>query len=195
MKIVQVKCPSCGTPIRMKNKEAIFLCDNCGMMHTRNHGIERIDYEIVEFSSSVANERMYMPFWRLYCDFSIRSKNVEGGSFFRLSQWIKGDKNSGAFFVFIPAFDTSLENFKLLSIHLTLNPPHYRTTMNFGGVTRMPVLMTKEEARELADFVVVTIEAEKPGVLQYLDYSLSVKDERIIYLPFTKTSSGPVLAV
>ncbi|MBC7107513.1 MAG: hypothetical protein H5T41_01775 [Methanomassiliicoccales archaeon] len=195
MKIVQVKCPSCGTPIRMKNKESVFLCDNCGMMHTRNHGIERIDYEIAEFASGGAGERMYMPFWRLYCDFSIRSKNVEGGSFFRLAQWIKGDRDSGALFVFIPAFDISLEDFKILSTRLTLNPPHYRTTMNFGGVARIPVLLTKEEARELADFVVVTIEAEKPGVLQYLDYSLSVKDERIIYLPFVKTSSGPVLAI
>ncbi|MDH7508637.1 MAG: hypothetical protein QHH00_04470 [Methanomassiliicoccales archaeon] len=195
MKIVQIKCPSCGTPIRMKNKERIFLCDNCKMMHTRNHGIESIDYEIADFAPGTAGERMYMPFWRLYCDFSIRSKNVERGSFFRLSQWIKGDRDSGMLFVFIPAFDVSLEDFKILSTRLTLNPPHYHTTMNFGGVPRMPVLLTKEEAQELADFVVVTIEAEKPGVLQYLDYSLIVKDEKIIYLPFIKTPSGPVLAV
>jgi hypothetical protein len=50
--------------------------------------------------------------------------------------------------------------------------------------------VTKEEANKLANFVVITIEAEKPGVLQNLEYSLEIKDARIIYLPFNSTPGG-----
>jgi hypothetical protein len=36
------------------------------------------------------------------------------------------------------------------------------------------------------------MEAEKPGVLQDLDYNLTVRDARIVYLPFFTSASGLV---
>ena len=54
--------------------------------------------------------------------------------------------------------------------------------------------MKQAEALEMADFVVVTIEAEKPGVLQNLDYTLTVHDAKLIYLPFMSTQRGLVPA-
>ena len=58
----------------------------------------------------------------------------------------------------------------------------------------MPATMSRQDARELADFIVVTMEAEKPGVLQRLDYSLIVNGTKMVYLPFVISQSGLVPA-
>ncbi len=68
--------------------------------------------------------------------------------------------------------------------------PRYPTRLNFGNVRRLPGVMPKQEAAQLADFVVVTMEAEQPGVLQQLDYSLTVNDTKLVYLPFVLTPQG-----
>jgi hypothetical protein len=51
-------------------------------------------------------------------------------------------------------------------------------------------VISKQEAAELADFVVVTMEAEQPGVLQKLDYTLTVNDTKLVYLPFVRAAQG-----
>jgi len=191
MKVVQVKCPACNTPVQSKVKDRLFFCNQCGTMHVRDGGVNRVDFEIAEFSPSAPQaERVYVPFWRMYCSFVIRSKSVEGGYMFRLSSWLRGDGDSGSLFVYVPATDVDTAAFKHYSSMFTASPPRYATRLNFGAVRRLPASLTKEEAEEMADFVVVTMEAEKPGVLQRLDYSLKVDDSKVVYLPFVLTSSG-----
>ncbi|MGB2581001.1 MAG: hypothetical protein WBD03_00855 [Thermoplasmata archaeon] len=190
MRIVQVKCPSCNSPIYSKQRDQLFYCDKCNVLHTRNGGVEKLDFEIAEFSGSPSGERVFVPFWRLYCSFIIRSKSVEGGHVFRLMSWMKDEDGSGTLFIHIPAADFDPSTFKRLAIDYTVSSPKYRSRLDFGGVRRMPAMMSREEAVELADFVVVTMEAEKPGVLQRLDYSLTVNGSKVVYLPFVMGQSG-----
>lgn len=194
MRVVQVKCPRCGNPIQMKKVDRLFLCDKCGTMHVRNGGTEQLQYEIAEFGRGAQGDKVYMPFWRVYASFAVRSKKVEGGVVFRLSQWIKGNSDGGDIFIYVPAVELDVDSFKRLAVDMTVASPRYLTKLDFGGVERMPAAISKEEAVEMADFVVVTMEAEEPGVLQYLDYSLAVKDAKVVYLPFIRTPSGLVPA-
>jgi predicted RNA-binding Zn-ribbon protein involved in translation (DUF1610 family) len=195
MKVVQVKCPSCNTPIYSKQKDRLFYCDNCRTMHVRDGGVRKIDYEIAEFGNASEQGRTYVPFWRMYCNFAIRSKSVEGGYAFRLASWLKGADDSGSLFIYVPAGDFDAATFKQLAAGITMNRPKYKTRLDFSTVQRMPASMSREEAEELADFVVVTMEAEKPGVLQRLDYSLTINDSRIVYLPFIATQTGLMVAL
>lgn len=196
MRIVQVKCPSCNQAISMKEKDRLFYCDKCNVMHIRDGGeSERIDFEIADFSPKAQGEKLYMPFWRLYTTFIVRSKNVQGGTIFKLSQWLKGGSDSGNMFIYIPAAELDAGNFRRLSTMFTGAAPRYATRLNFGGVRRLPGTLPKQEAVQLADFVVVTMEAEQPGVLQQLDYSLTVNDTKLVYLPFVMTPQGPAPAL
>ena len=185
-----MKCPSCNTPIYSKERDQLFYCDKCNVLHSRDGGVERVDFEIAEFNRAMAGEKVYVPFWRLYCSFVIRSRSVEGGHVFRLMSWMKGDDGSGTLFIYIPAADFEPMTFKRLAIGYTSSSPKYSTRLDFGGIRRMPASMSKEEATELADFVVVTMEAEKPGVLQRLDYSLTVNGSKVVYLPFLAGGAG-----
>lgn len=190
MKIVQVRCPSCANPIQMKEVDRFLLCDKCGTMHVRDGGVQKLDYEIADFPPGVEGTKVYVPFWRLYVSFTIQSKEVKGGNLHRLGRWLKGDSDSGDMFVYVPAAEMDIGTFKRLAVDTTLSPPRYATRMDFGGVRRVPSVMGKDEAAEMADFVIVTMEAEEPGVLQRLNYTLEVKDARVVYLPFSKGPSG-----
>ncbi len=195
MKVVQIVCPSCNRAISMKEPDSLYHCDNCNVMHARDGGIERVDFEVAEFNPAAQGQRMYVPFWRLYCTFTIHSKRVEGGQVFRLASWLKGGSDSGTVFIYIPAAEFDVSTFRRLATGLTTNPPRYATRLNFGGVRRVPTTVSKEEAAQLADFVVVTMEAEKPGVLQALNYTLAVNDTKIVYLPFVLGPQGMAAAL
>jgi len=195
MKVVQVKCPSCNQAIYSKEKDQLFFCENCKTLHVRNGGIEKLDFEIADFSQNIQGEKIYVPFWRLYSSFVVRSKQVEGGQMFKLFSWLTGSGDSGNLFIYVPANDVDPGTFKRLSSQFTSSQPRYKTRLDFGGVKRAPAAVSKAEAAELADFVVVTMEAEQPGTLQYLDYSLTVNDSKIVYLPFVIGPSGMVSAL
>ncbi|MFA9388053.1 MAG: MipA/OmpV family protein, partial [Methyloceanibacter sp.] len=118
-----VKCPSCNSPIYSKQRDQLFYCDKCNVLHTRNGGVEKLDFEIAEFSGSPSGERVFVPFWRLYCSFIIRSKSVEGGHVFRLMSWTKDEDGSGTLFIHIPAADFDPSTFK-----------KFRKRVNFRGL-------------------------------------------------------------
>jgi len=195
MKVIPVKCPQCNSPIQSKVRDHLFFCAQCNTMHIRDGGIEKLDYEIGEFNQSVQGERLYMPFWRVYATLVVHSKDVEGGSLFKLTQWLKGASNTGSMFIYIPATELDNAGFKALSSRFTSSPPKYATRLNFGNVKRLPATVSKDEATHLADFVVVTMEAEQPGVLQRLNYTLTVNDTKLVYLPFVKGPQGMMPAL
>jgi hypothetical protein len=197
MKVIQVRCPHCNNPIMMKQKDLLFYCDSCKTMHVRDGGVSVVDYEIGDFGRGAPpGDRVYVPFWRLYCSFMINNVKIEGGGIFKLSNWIKGGKEtSGDIFIFVPASDFDPATFKRLAIMLTTMPPKYSSRVDFYNVPRLPATMSREEAVQMAHFVVITIEAEKPGILQDLDYSLNVNDARAVYLPFITSPQGLILGL
>ncbi len=197
MKVIQVKCPHCNNPIKMKQKDLLFYCDSCKTIHVRDGGINVIDYEIGDFGRNAPQgDRIYVPFWRLYCSFTIKNMKVEGGGLFKLSNWVKGGAGTGGdIFIFVPASDFDPATFKRLAIMLTTLPPRYNSRTDFNNVPRLPTTMSREEAAQMAHFVVITMEAEKPGTLQDLDYTLNVNDARAVYLPFLTSPQGLVLGI
>ena len=194
MQVIQVKCPKCGNPIYSKQKDIVFYCTNCNTMHIRNGGVQVLDIEIGDFNKNALQDRVYVPFWRMYSTVVINNVRSEGGGFHKLSNWLRGEGNSGNLFIWVPASEMEIDRFKGMAVDFTLNPPPYSTRMDFGMVPRLPTVVKQAEAMEMADFVVVTIEAEKPGVLQDLDYTLTVHDAKLVYLPFVSTQRGLIPA-
>ncbi|MDW5563635.1 MAG: hypothetical protein SA339_10450 [Methanomassiliicoccus sp.] len=196
MRIVQVKCPNCGQPIYQKTRDEMFLCQNCGTIHQRDaQGPHKVPFEVASPNPAAAGQRSYMPFWRLRCDFIIRSRKVEGGLLHKLATSFNGADNGGSLYIFVPAADLDTATFRRLAVMLTSSPPRYQARSDFAGIERIPTTMGQDEALEMADFVAVTLEAEKPGTLQYLDYELKVQEARLIYLPVIGTPDGPWLAL
>lgn len=196
MKVSQVKCPQCGQAIYQKEKDAMFHCASCGTIHYRDlHGVHRVPYEIAASPTNVAGQGYYMPFWRLRCYFNIRSQKVEGGFLHKLSNMVRGEGNGGLLYIFVPASDVDTATFRHWAVELTTSNPRYGVRQDFNGLQRLATTVFQEEAIEMADFVAVTLEAEKPGTLQYLDYDLKVEEAKLVYLPFAHGPKGLQLVV
>lgn len=190
MKVVQIKCPRCNQPIYSKVKDLAFYCPHCRTMHVRDGGTNIIDFDIADFAMNAPQDRVYMPFWRLFTTFSINRSQVAGGTFHKLGRLLKGTANGGNLFIYVPAWQTDVEEFRRWAMGMTESQPMYSLRMDFNNVERAPTAVSREEAMKMADFIIVTMEAEKPGTLQYLDYSLQVHDARLIYLPYVRGQGG-----
>jgi hypothetical protein len=190
MKVLQIKCPRCQQPIYSKTKDLTFYCPHCRTMHVRDGGVNIIDFDIAEFNVNAPPDRVYMPFWRLFSTVRINQSQVTGGTLHKLGRLLKGTVDGGNVFIYVPAWETEVQEFKRWSMGMTESQPIYSLRMDFNNVERVATAVSKEEAMRMADFVIVTMEAEKPGTLQYLNYSLQVHDARLIYLPFVKGPGG-----
>lgn len=191
MKVLQVKCPRCGKASHSKTKDPVILCDGCNSIHTMTPaGPAVLEYEIAEFGKKLEGKKVHVPFWRLFATVTIFSENVSGAWVQRLFEGgAGGAQRSGNMFIFVPAIDLSPELWKSWAQDYTTNPPDYRGLDRFEG-ERVPCTIDEDAARKLADFLVLTFEAEKPGVLQNINYSVEVQHTKLIYLPFYELQAG-----
>lgn len=187
--IVAVKCPSCGQAIEGRSGDRVFLCQ-CGVMHTRDdQGTRQLPYIIASPRSPnpPTQSLVYIPFWQLDSNVTIFHDRSEGGFLHKL---FGKDWRGGRMFIFVPAVDWDPQTYKHWASTLTGNPPGIRPASSFGPYARWPVTVEEGEAAQLADFMILTFEAEKPGVLQEISYEVKVLGSSLIYLPFEQSSGG-----
>jgi hypothetical protein len=184
-----VYCPKCGQPIEGKAADRVFYCQ-CGVLHTRDdEGIRQLAYEVAmpNVTGIPPSALVYVPFWRLDSQVTIHYERSEGGFFHKL---FGKDWKGGRLLIFVPAVDWQPDMYKQWSTALTSKPPNYQRAADFGPYERMPVSVEEGEAKQLADFLMLTFEAEKPGVLQDISYEVRVNHAALLYLPFDRSRGG-----
>ena len=193
LKLTRVECPSCGHPLVSKQREEdlLFVCD-CGTIHMRDPKPKEVEYQIARPRDARRPDNVYVPFWRVSAHVSILGSEVVGGYIHRLATLIEGGdgRYSGSLDIYIPATKLPAEEFRKWAVAFTNNPPRYAEHKDFGGISRMPCNISKSEAEKLADFVILTNEAEKPGTLQYIQYTMTVNNMSLVFLPFIRDSTA-----
>ncbi|NLI73941.1 MAG: hypothetical protein GX369_04125 [Euryarchaeota archaeon] len=197
MKIQQAKCPKCELTLCMESYDELLYCPTCRAIHTYNPPtIDQISYEIAGFPEDSPKEnRIYVPFWRILSEFHITSGDVDGGFFSKMGKELEDGGRNGSIYIYMPASQIDKDAFRYWTVNLTINNPSYEIMKDFDEVKRIPTIISQEDAIELTDFVVMILEAENPGILQHLEYSLTVNEAKMIYLPFITGSSGLHLVV
>ena len=192
-KIVPIVCPGCKNPMYGKDHDNVFLCPNCGTLHSRDGQVTVIEYEAGAFTKASDGEKIYLPFWRLGADFRINREKVEGGGLSKLANFISGtNTNAGRLDMFLPAYVVEPARFKDTAERMTLSTPKYTPEKLDPSVMREPCAVEAGMVDQMADFVFVTIEADKPGTLQQLDYDLMVTSRKLVYLPYYKKGNDLV---
>ena len=92
--------------------------------------------------------------------------------------------------IYIPAVGWEPGTFKHWASTMTSNPPQITPMKEFGKYERNPVTVDEAEAQQLADFLILTFEAEKPGVLQEISYEVKVFDMSLLYIPFDRSGGS-----
>lgn len=193
MKLTRVECPKCGQPLISKSREEdlLFVCD-CGTIHMRDPKPKEMVYEIAKPRDPNRPDNVYVPFWRVFAHVAIHGSEVVGGAVFSLTSLFQGQPRgyAGNVVIFVPATKLPVQEFRKWATTLTRNPPGYSAAKDFARIWRMPCNISEEEAKELADFIILTNEAERPGTLQNIHYTMTVNDMSLLFLPFIRDVQG-----
>ncbi|MBS1493540.1 MAG: hypothetical protein JST55_08515 [Bacteroidetes bacterium] len=181
-KLVAIKCKSCDSGLVVSLNDNITYCQSCGS------GWEIIDGELhpIEINFAAAamrgdGELVYKPFWLVTANINILERESSGGFFSNLFGGSK-EQTSGTIKFYIPAFTCELEKMKNLALAFTssnpvASPQKFNTRLvgfNYG----------KEDAKKLAEFLLITIEAEKSDTIKTFRYDMNFEKLEILGIPF-----------
>ncbi len=176
IKLEALKCPKCGSILKARRRDLVYRCENCGTFIYAPTAKE-IRVRIFDFEEIMNARKYYMPFLAYHTKAEIYREDVRG---FLASRGMGGE-----WITYIPA-NTSLPGEEIVRISkmLTANPPKNKNEVDsFRDATPLSLDITIEEGEKLAEFVFLSYEVDRPGILQNLDYSFEARFREIIYMP------------
>lgn len=186
IELVPLKCPQCDTPIPADPKEIAWVCENCGQgLHLDGEeGLTGIEIRFAK-SDSIGSLRCF-PFWVVRGKVSITqrvtyTKNERPDPLWRSEQTFM-----------LPAFECTLEQAVDWGTFLLRNP----LTLVDGPKTEMEsISIEREDMQALAEFVVLTIEAERKDKLEQLKFNLDLEQPELWVIPFKLEGENLHLAI
>ncbi|MBP9191078.1 MAG: hypothetical protein KBF96_00855 [Ignavibacteria bacterium] len=187
-KLEAVKCKQCGSGLVVEVNDNIVYCTSCGS------GFEIINGEMtpIEINFAAAairgeGEVVYKPFWLLRTNLNIMERNASG-NFLKNIFGGSNDNTSGEILFYIPAFYCSLDVMKNLATEFTIKNP-------VASPQKYNVKLTgfaygKEDAKKLAEFILISMEAEKSDVMKDFNYKMDFTSFEIVGIPFYNTGNG-----
>lgn len=186
-------CPNCGLPLPAREGKVVYVCHGCGWglelaLAGRAlgdaEGLRRVKivFTARQFHPRLAGTR-YLPFWVFDAKVDLNKREAVNK---RLLGRERPSPDHGEFWretrqIYVPAFDTRLENLRAWGTDLTRRQPRFREGKpgQLGDCT-----LTEAEARELAEMIFLSVEFAKPDVMQEIDYNLTLTAPRLLVIPF-----------
>ena len=188
-KLEAIKCKNCGSGLVVEVNDYVTYCISCGS------GFEIINGELnpIEINFSAAalpaeGEMIYKPFWLLKTHVEILERTSSSG---HASDVFGGSgKSSGNINFYIPAFRCPLESLKFISTEFTTKNPVASPQKFNSKLTGFAY--GKEDAMKLAEFLLISVEAEKKDMLKTFRYNISLNSYEILGIPFYKIAGGKI---
>jgi hypothetical protein len=186
-KLIALKCPTCDSGLMVEVNDTVCYCSSCG------NGYEIKDDQLVPIEVNFAKplvqgqgEIIYKPFWTLNSYVKILSRDASGG-------WVSnlfGSKNKpeGDVLFYVPAFWMTIDSVKNIGGAFTTKNP-------VASPQKYNVKMTgfnfsKYDARKIAEFIFLSIEAEKSDTIKSISYDIDVKSIQVLGIPFYQQPNG-----
>ncbi|MBK8551699.1 MAG: hypothetical protein IPL53_11800 [Ignavibacteria bacterium] len=183
-----VKCKKCASGLLVEVNDNIVYCSSCGS------GFEIINGELIPIEINFAaaalrgeGEMIYKPFWLLKTKISIAERKASG-NFLKNIFGGGNDNTSGDIIFYIPAFYCPIETMKNLATQFTIkhpvaSPQKYNTKLTGFAYG-------KEDAKKLAEFILISLEAEKSDTMKSFNYDMKFESMEILGIPFYKLPDG-----
>ncbi|MBK9330841.1 MAG: hypothetical protein IPM96_00205 [Ignavibacteria bacterium] len=183
-----VVCKSCGSGLSVEVNDNIVYCTSCG------NGFEEIDSEMKSIEINFANaafrsegELIYKPFWLLNTSITILERKATG-NFIKNLFGGSGEFTGGDILFYIPAFYCKIESMEDLSKQFTLKNPVASPQKYNSKLTGFAY--GKEDAAKLAEFILISLEAEKSDVIKSFRYEMKINSYSILGIPFYDNKNG-----
>lgn len=186
-KLEAIKCKNCGSGLVVEINDNVTYCGSCGS------GFEIINGELqpieINFASTAIpgnSEVVYKPFWLMKADIEILERTAAGG--FIKNLFGGSSATSGSLVFYIPAFYCKLDSLKDLASAFTQKNPVASPQKYNAKLTGFAY--GKEDAKKLAEFLLISFEAEKSDTMKTFRYNITFNSFEILGIPFYKESNG-----
>jgi hypothetical protein len=173
VELVLLKCPQCSTPVPAAEDEVAWVCQTCGLgLRLTDDGLVPLK---VQWSARRGPRAEWLPFWVLSgrANFSARESF---GKARHEPMWDVARR------FYVPAFPASLAEIELLGSELTRAQTPLEPGPPAGALEHCTLL--PEDARRAAEFIVLTIEAERKDKVRNMAFTLDVGEPELWLLAF-----------
>ncbi len=186
-KLIAVKCKSCDSGLTVEVNDSIVYCSSCGNgWEILNDELQPIDINFAKPIVPGQDEIVYKGFWLVDSYVKILSRDSSGG-------WISNlfggtNKTEGDVMFYVPAFWMNIDSVKNIGVNFTMKNPvasPQKYNVKMSGFN-----FSKEDARKIAEFIFLSIEAEKSDTIRNIQYDIQVKNMRILGMPFYQQPNG-----
>lgn len=187
--LVPLDCPACGAPLAAGENDVVFYCTACRSGFRYDAAAERglAPVEVRFVASPHRAAEGYLPFWLLPSNVEIRQRDASGAVLRGLVSFLTGrqeDGDGGTVYFVIPAVRLPIADTVELALRYTREFPRLDQLLGerlTGGV------VSAEDARKLAEYLVIAAEVRKPDTLKDLDYRLTPGEPCLLGVPWVRT--------
>jgi hypothetical protein len=175
VKLIPLLCPNCQAPVPAQPDETAWVCDTCGhgLALDEERGSSAVD---VFFSASILPNKVGNPYWV-----------SRGGVVISKRLTYHGNQNQAAeqFWArsrlfFVPAWRLPVADIVAQGVRLLREP----LVMQTGSRAHIqPVVLGRNDIKPLAEFMVMSIEADRSDAMRELGFSVTLDPPQLWILP------------
>lgn len=172
-----LKCPQCSTPVPAEEDEVAWVCATCGAgLQLTDDGLAPLPVHWAVARPGAHVDR-WRPFWTFPGAVQFQQRVSYSGHMEPEALW-----SNNALRFFVPAYNCPLAQLLSLGGDLTRRQPALQAGPVPGALTGCNFL--PDDARRVAQFVVLTIEAARPDKLRSVQFDLRLAAPELWLLPF-----------
>ena len=176
IELVPLKCIRCETPIPASPDEIAWACERCGqgMILDDDRGLAPL---AVNYAAGIEPGKKGSPYWVAGGNLQLNRQTYASFS--------KKDNESAEFWsqprrFFVPAFPCDLETTINLGAGLLRSPPRLTPGQ---PAPFLPVTVAPADMLPLAEFIVLSMEAERKDSIKEIQFSLQLSSPELWVLP------------
>lgn len=174
VELVLLKCPQCSTPVPAGEEEVAWVCRTCGQgLQLTPDGLAPL---AVHWQARRAGQPEWLPFWVLSGTANFAVRESYGGQAKQNPHWAAPRR------FYVPAFPANLRDIETLGSQLTRAQVALEPGAAAGVLQNCTLLL--EDARRAAEFIVLTIEADREDQVRNMTFTLNLGEAELWLLPF-----------
>ena len=177
IRLVSLRCAKCTQPLEGDLQSLFWYCPACGS------GFEIVRHQElaptpVYFARKVKANAAFRPFWAFDATLQLGKREGKGGFFSSPKGLIHLFEQRPALRFYIAAFQKDLDSKEPLALQLTHEQPELEYL--HPQKTLPPVDLSQEDARKIADYLLITSEIGQKDTLRTLQYQLTLQNPMLI---------------
>ncbi len=170
VRLIAIKCLQCGLPVPAQPADIAFGCPHCGQVALIAGDRLVPQPAFWGVPRAGVTPAGWLPFWVFAGQVALPVRETFGGLGF-------GDGGPDPLWqaprrLWVPAFSLTLDLAKQWGVALTRGQPQFASGAPPAGVALSGCVVTVEDAHKLAEFVVLSIEAERKDMLKRIAIQL-----------------------